>query len=216
MVEDNFLEVELGFDNDYQRSFGDPIYDTYSEEGTDFEPLGPPCFKGVSHDNPQPYVCESFKDEETDFQVCLLVSSVYDDEIQRKEQQISDADLNQQEPLLLHVPIFVQEQFDFVLKENFLPNHYHDPVELRMTEVFKQADSKSFGSYHFMINTTEVPCPETQSTIFINFFSKKYIKASFWLTRLHDWLHWKVDYLDLSCLTNHLASWLHWLFEYVD
>ena len=67
----------------------------------------------------------------------MLVSSIYDDEIQQEEQQIGDADLNQQEPLLLHVPIFVQEQFDFALQEDPLPNRYHDPVELRMMEAFQ-------------------------------------------------------------------------------
>ena len=94
MVEENFLEIDLEFDNDYWRSFGDPIDDTSSEEWADFESLGQPCFQGVSHDNPQPYVCESFKDEELDFQVCLLVSSIYDDEIQQEEQQIKNVDLN--------------------------------------------------------------------------------------------------------------------------
>ena len=116
----------------------------------------------------------------------------------------------------MHVPIFVQEQLDYVLQEDPLPNHYHDLVELRMMGAFQQVDSKSFGSYDFMINTTEVPCPESQLEIFINFFNKKYIKASFRLMRFHEWLHWKVGYLYLSRLTNHLASWLHWLFEYVD
>ena len=107
MVEENFLEVDQGFDNDYWRSFGDQIYDTYSEEGSDFKPLGQLCFKSVSHDYSQPYACESFKGEQLVFKVCLLVSSIYDDEIQQEEQQISDAYLNQQGPLLFHVPIFV-------------------------------------------------------------------------------------------------------------
>lgn len=62
MVEEYFLEVDLGFDSDYWRPFGDLIYDTSSEEGTDFEPFGQPCFKGISHDKSQAYVCENFVD----------------------------------------------------------------------------------------------------------------------------------------------------------
>lgn len=95
MFEENFLEVDLGFGNDYWRAFGDTIYDTYREEGDDFEPLGQPCFKGVSHDNPQPYVCDNFKEEEGYFQVCLLVSYTYDDEVQQEKQQINYVYLNQ-------------------------------------------------------------------------------------------------------------------------
>jgi hypothetical protein len=91
-------------------------------------------------------------------------------------------------------------------------------------EIFQQVDSESFGSHAFMfINdevpcsiNDEVPCSKFQSIVFINFFTNKYIKASFRLTRFHDWLHWKVDCVDLPHLTDHLVAWLHWSFKYVD
>jgi hypothetical protein len=34
----------------------------------------------------------------------------------------------------------------------------HDPIELKMMEVFQQVDAKSFGSHAFMLVTVETPC----------------------------------------------------------
>jgi hypothetical protein len=45
-------------------------------------------------------------------QVGSLVPSNDDDKIQKEEQQISHAELNQHETLSLHIPTVVQEQFD--------------------------------------------------------------------------------------------------------
>jgi hypothetical protein len=92
----------------------------------------------------------------------------------------------------------------------------HDPVELRMMEVFQRSDSKSLGSHTFMFIIVDVPCSKFKSTDFIDFLSNKHKNACFCLRRLHDWLHWRVDYVDLSRLTDHLAAWLHWSSEYVD
>jgi hypothetical protein len=111
---------------------------------------------------------------------------------------------------------------DFFLQEDPLTNQcfdiivHHDPVELRMMEVFQHVDSKSFNSHAFMLIIVEVPCSKFQPTTSSYFFSSKYIKASFWLMRFHDWLHWKVDCVDFSRLIDHLVAWLQWSFEYVD
>jgi hypothetical protein len=63
---------------------------------------------------------------------------------------------------------------------------HHDPVELRMMEVFQQVDSKSFGSHAFMLITVEVPCSKFQPTPFSYAFTSKYIKASLGHMRFHD------------------------------
>jgi hypothetical protein len=96
---------------------------------------------------------------------------------------------------------------------------HHDPVELRMMEVFQQVDSKSFDSHAFMLITVEIPCSKSQifqPTPFSYAFISKYIKASLGHMRFHDWSPWKVDFVDLSRQTDHLAAWLHWSFEYDD
>jgi hypothetical protein len=111
---------------------------------------------------------------------------------------------------------------DFVLQEDPLTDQcldirvHHDPVELRMMEVFQQVDSKSFGSHAFMLIIVEVPCSKFQPIAFSYSFSSKYIKASFRLMRFHDGMHWRIDCVDLSHLIDHLVAWLHWSFEYVD
>jgi hypothetical protein len=57
---------------------------------------------------------------------------------------------------------------DFVLQEDPLTNQcldikvHHDPIELRMMEVFQQVDSKSFGSHVFMLIIVEVPSSNQQ------------------------------------------------------
>jgi hypothetical protein len=86
-------------------------------------------------------------------------------------------------------------QSHFVLQRDPLPDHYldikvnHDPIVLKVMEVFQQANSKSFGSHTFRFITTGVPCSKFQSIAFIKNFNSKYIKASFQLMRFHDWLH---------------------------
>jgi hypothetical protein len=73
----------------------------------------------------------------------------------------------------------------FVLQEDPLIDQcldirvHHDPVELRMMEVFQQVDSKSFISHAFMLIIVEVPCSKFQPIAFNYSFSSKYIKASF-------------------------------------
>jgi hypothetical protein len=93
---------------------------------------------------------------------------------------------------------------------------YHDSVELRMMEVFKKVDFKSFFSHAFMLITDEISCSKFQPTTFSHAFTTKYIKAPFRHRVFLDWFPWKVEFVDLSCLIDHLATWLHWSFEYVD
>jgi hypothetical protein len=52
------------------------------------------------------------EDEEPNFQVGLLVPSSDDHKIQKEQQQISHAELDQRETLSLHIPAVVREQFD--------------------------------------------------------------------------------------------------------
>jgi hypothetical protein len=61
----------------------------------------------------EPYA-KFHEDEELSLQVGLLVPSSEDDKIQKEEQQINHAELNQQEALSLHIPavVFGHEQFD--------------------------------------------------------------------------------------------------------
>jgi hypothetical protein len=63
---------------------------------------------------------------------------------------------------------------------------HHDPIELRMMEVFQQVDSKSFRCEAFMLITVEIPCSRSQSTSFHYAFTSKYIKASLRHMRFHD------------------------------
>jgi hypothetical protein len=83
-------------------------------------------------------------------------------------------------------------------------------------EVFQEIDSKSFGSYTFLLIIGEIPCSMFQPIIFIDLISSKHMNESFCLGRLHDWLHLMVDYVDLYHITNHLVAWLHWSFKYID
>jgi hypothetical protein len=99
---------------------------------------------------------------------------------------------------------------------------HHDPVGLRMMEVFERVDSKSFGSHAFMLVTIEIPYPKSQPTSFSPptpfsyAFSGKYIKVVLGHMRFHDWSPWKVDFVDLSRWIDHLVAWLHWSSEYDD
>jgi hypothetical protein len=58
----------------------------------------------------------------------------------------------------------------------------HDPIELRMMEVFHQIDSRSFSSHAFMLITIERPRSKSQPIVFsqsiaFNYaFTTKYIK----------------------------------------
>jgi hypothetical protein len=91
-----------------------------------------------------------------------------------------------------------------------------------MMEVFQQVDSKSFSSHAFTLIIVEILCSKPQPTTFnqlttFNYaFTSKYIKASFSHRRFHGGFHWRVDYVNLSCQTDHLDTWLHWSFEYDD
>jgi hypothetical protein len=99
---------------------------------------------------------------------------------------------------------------------------HHDPVELRMMEVFQQVDSQSLGSHAFTLVTIEIPCYKSQPTTcsqpkpFSYGFTNKYIKMNFGHMRFHGGCPWKVDFVDLSRRIYHLAAWLHWSFEYDD
>lgn len=92
----------------------------------------------------------------------------------------------------------------------------HDSVELRMMELFQEVDSKNFDSSIFLLITGEVSCSKFQPTVLTDFLSSKHMNSSFCLRRFYDWLHWRVDNVDISRITNHLAAWLHWSFEYID
>jgi len=111
---------------------------------------------------------------------------------------------------------------DFVLQGDPLTDHCldiritHDSVELRMMEVFQEVDSKNFDSSIFLLITGEVSCSKFQPTVLTDFLSSKHMNSSFCLRRFYDWLHWRVDNVDISRITNHLAAWLHWSFEYID
>jgi hypothetical protein len=111
---------------------------------------------------------------------------------------------------------------NFVLHIDHPTDHFldirigHDLVELRMTEVFQEADLKSFGSSTFLLISGEGPCSKFQPAYLIDFLTSKHMNAYFCLGRLHGWLHWRVVYVDLSHIIDHLAAWLHWSFEYVD
>jgi hypothetical protein len=149
------------------------------------------------------------------------------------QEQLDQIPLQQEEPLLvqpeddvpytlptiLHPEVVLQ---DPEIDQSLDIRVHHDPVELRMMEVFQQVDSKSFGSHAFMLVTVEIPCSKSQPTTFNQptpfsyAFTSKYIKATLGHMRFHGWSPWKVDFVDLSRRTDHLAAWLHWSFEYDD
>jgi hypothetical protein len=84
---------------------------------------------------------------------------------------------------------------NFILQGDPLTNHgldirvTHDPIELRMIEVFRNVDLKSFGSSIFLLITGELPHSKFQPIIFNDFLSSKHPNASFHPRRLHNWLH---------------------------
>jgi hypothetical protein len=119
-------------------------------------------------------------------------------------EQLDQIPLQQEEPLLvqleddvpytlpttLHPEVVLQDpEIDQSLDIKF----HHDPVELRMMEMFQQEDSKSFGSCAFTLITVEIPCSKSQLAAFnhpIAFsytFTSKYIKAALGHMRFHDW-----------------------------
>jgi hypothetical protein len=88
---------------------------------------------------------------------------------------------------------------------------HHDPVELKMMEVFQQVDAKSFSSHAFALITSEIPCSKSQPS-FSQLapssygFTSKYIKAVLGHMRFHGGSPWKVDLL--TTLIG-LIIWLH-------
>jgi hypothetical protein len=78
-----------------------------------------------------------------------------------------------------------------------------------MMEIFQHVYFRSFGSHAFMLITVEILCFIFQPISFSFSFTSKYIKAYFRHMRFIDLLHWKVNFLDLSCRTDDLAAWLH-------
>jgi len=121
-------------------------------------------------------------------------------------------------PTILHLEVVLQvPKMDQYLDIRV----HHDPVELRLMEVFQKVDSKSLGSHAFTLITVEITCSKSQPATFsqptpFNYaFTSKYIKAFFQHMRFHNWSPWMVDFVDLSRRTNHLVAWLHWSFEYL-
>jgi hypothetical protein len=120
-------------------------------------------------------------------------------------------------PTILHLEIVLQ---DPKIDQSLDIRVHHDPVELRMMEVFQQVDAKSSGSHAFMFVTVETPCYKSQPAFsqlapFNYGFTNKYFKATLgheisWLVPLEG------DCANLSRRTDHLATWLHWSFEYDD
>jgi hypothetical protein len=112
----------------------------------------------------------------------LHIPTVVQEQFDQIPLQQGDQPLVQPEDDLSHnLPMILQS--NFVLQGDPLLDHCldirvnHDPIELRMMEVFQQLDSKSFGSHTFMFIIVEVPCSKFQPTAFINFFSSKHNKA---------------------------------------
>jgi hypothetical protein len=62
-------------------------------------------------------------------------------------------------PIILHRDVVLQ---DPEIDQSLDIKVHHDPIELRMMEVFHQVDAKSFGSHAFMLITVEVPCSKSQ------------------------------------------------------
>jgi hypothetical protein len=148
------------------------------------------------------------------------------------QEQLDPIPLQQEEPLLVqpeddiphtlltvpHPEVVLQE---LEIDQSLDIRVHHDPVELRMMEVFQQVDAKSFGSHAFMLVTVEIPCSKSQPAFsqlapFSYGFTNKYFKATLGHMRFHGWSPWKVDCANLSRRTDHLVAWLHWSFEYDD
>jgi hypothetical protein len=122
-------------------------------------------------------------------------------------------------PTIPHPEVVLQ---DLEIDQSLDIKVHHDPVELKMMEVFQQIDSKSFVSYTFVLLIVEIPCSKSQPTTsnqlatFNYVFTGKNIKVVLGYMRFHGWSPWKVDFVHLSRWTDHLATWLHWSFEYDD
>ena len=84
-------------------------------------------------------------------------------------------------PTILHPKVVLQ---DPEIDQSLDIRVHHDPVELRMMEVFQQVDAKSFISHAFMFITVEIPCSKSQPT-FSYGFTNKYIKAVLGHMRFH-------------------------------
>jgi hypothetical protein len=121
-------------------------------------------------------------------------------------------------PTITHPEVVLQ---DTEIDQSLDIRVHHDPVELRMMEVFQQVDAKSFDSHAFMLVTVEIPCFKSRPTFsqlapFNYAFNDKYIKESLGHMRFHGSSPWKVEFVDLSHQTDQLAAWLDWSFEYDD
>jgi hypothetical protein len=57
-------------------------------------------------------------------------------------------------PTILHPEVVLQ---DLEIDQSLDIRVHHDPVEIRMMEVFQQVDSKSFISHAFVLITVEIP-----------------------------------------------------------
>jgi len=141
-------------------------------------------------------------------------------------------------PLQHEEPILVQLEDDVPYTLPTIPHHkvalqgpeidqrvdikvHHDPVELKMMEVFQQIDAKSSSYHAFMLVTVEIPCYKSQPAFsqrapFTYGFTNKYFKATLGHMRFHGWSPWKVDCANLSRRNDHLVAWLQWSFEYDD
>jgi hypothetical protein len=148
------------------------------------------------------------------------------------QEQFDLIPLQQQEPLLVQPEDDIPYTLPTILHPKVALQHleidqsldirvHHDPVELRMMEVFQQVDAKSFDSHAFMLIIVEISCYKSQPTFsqmepFNYGFTNKYFKVTLGHMRFHGWSPWKVDRADLSHRTDHLVTWLHWSFEYYD
>jgi hypothetical protein len=117
------------------------------------------------------------------------------------QEQLDHTPLQQEEPLLVQPEDVVLFPFptishpEVVLQDPELDQSldirvHHDPVELRMMEVFQQVDAKSFNSHAFVLIAIEIPCSKSQPTFsrltpFSYGFTNKYIKAVLGHMRFH-------------------------------
>jgi hypothetical protein len=89
-------------------------------------------------------------------------------------------------PTILHPKVVLQ---DPEIDKSLDIRVHHDPVELRMMEVFQQVDAKSFGSHEFMLVIVEIPCSKSQAfsqlAPFNYGFTVKYIKEALGHMRFH-------------------------------
>ena len=51
MIDEHLLKVDHGFDGDFSKSFGDPIYNASSVGRVDFKPFEQPCFEPILYDH---------------------------------------------------------------------------------------------------------------------------------------------------------------------